>query len=60
MKKLIKPQVADLKYLDTIDALCENTCGVVYDWSCVCVEVCCNSLCKDGWWADDDKDDVLF
>jgi hypothetical protein len=58
MKKLIKPEVADLKYLDTVDALCEDTCSVEYDWDCI--PFCCNSLCKDGWWADDDKDEILF
>jgi hypothetical protein len=59
MKKLVKPQVANLKNLDSVDALCENTCSGA-NIGCVCETLCCHSLCKDGFWADDDKDEILF
>jgi hypothetical protein len=53
MKKLVKPQINDLENLDSVNALDEG--------SCITINICCNQLCKNNnFYADDDKDDILF
>ena len=49
MKKLIKPEIVDLENVEAVRALCE-ICDCCYN----------DGFCDGHWWADDDKDEILF
>ena len=55
MKKLVKPEIYDLENVVIVKALCESCDACNVD-----IVICpCNGN-PWHWWADDDKDEILF